>query len=90
MIEASLPKFAKVATGLQALVTVLVLVIWSAWATWGRFPYSLEASGVVFGPVLLLCVIATLGLWKARMFGWVTALLGNGAAAAVLLFSAGP
>lgn len=86
----SLPNCAKIATGVQALLTCLVFVVWGAWATWGRFPYSLEASSVVFGPAFLLCIVATLGLWKGEMFGWVAALLGSAAMSLILAFTAGP
>jgi len=85
-----LPKYAVVATGLQALVVALVLIIWALWATWGKFPNSVFMSGSIFLPVLILCVVGMIGLWKGRMFGWVIALLGNGASAAALLFFAGP
>lgn len=90
MSTVGLPKYAVVAAGMQALVVALVLVIWALWATWGRFPNSLFMSGIVFFPVLILCAVGMIGLWKGRMFGWVTALLGNGASAAVLLFFAVP
>ncbi len=90
MSAVGLPKYAMIATGLQVLVAVLVLVIWAAWAAWGKFPNSLFMSSIVFLPAFILCMLGVVGLWKGKMFGWVTALLGNGASAAVLLFSAGP
>jgi hypothetical protein len=84
-----LPNYAKIATRLQALLTCLVFIVWGAWATWGRFPYSVLASSIVFGPVLTLCIVATFGLWKGRMFGWVTAVLGSAAISLVLCFTSG-
>jgi ABC-type phosphate transport system permease subunit len=86
----TLPHCAKIATGLQALLTCLVFVVWGAWAVWGRFPYSLEASGVVFGPIVLLCATATLGLWKGKLFGWVAAIASSVVISLVLCFTAGP
>ena len=88
--ENPFPNCAKIATGLQACVTCLVLIVWGAWATWGRFPYSLEVSGVVFGPIVLLCIVATYGLWKGKMFGWVAAIVGSAVISLVLCFTAGP
>lgn len=90
MDEASLPTYAKIATGLQGLVSAVVLAFWAIWSTWGRFPNSLIVSGIVFFPAFALCFIAILGLWKGRMFGWVTGLVGNGASVAVLSFFGGP
>lgn len=90
MSEAILPISAKVAAGLQALVGILVLFIWAAWATWGRLPSSLLLSSIIFFPALGLCIVAGFGLWKGKMFGWVMGIVGNGASAAVLLFFAGP
>jgi hypothetical protein len=86
----TLPNCAKIATGLQLLVTFVVLLVWGAWATWGRFPYSLEVSGVVFGPIVLLCTAGTLGLRKGKMFGWVAAIVGNAVISLLLCFTAGP
>jgi hypothetical protein len=85
-----LPNCARIATGVQALLTCLVFVVWGAWATWGRLPYSLEASSVVFGPALLLCIFATYGLGEGKMFGWVAALLGNAVMGLLLILTAGP
>ncbi len=90
MSETSLPTCAKVATGLQGLVGVVILVFWAIWSAWGKFPYSLIVPSVVFLPALVLCILGVVGLWKGKMFGWVIALLGNGASAAALLFFAGP
>jgi ABC-type phosphate transport system permease subunit len=86
----SLPNSAKIAMGLQALLTCLVFFMWGAWAAWGRLPNSLEASGIVFCPVLLLCIFATYGLWKGMLFGWAAALLGNVATSLILVLTAGP
>jgi ABC-type maltose transport system permease subunit len=88
--EASLPTCAKVATGLQVLIASIVLVIWGAWASWGRFPNSLVVASAIFLPALVFCTAAAFGLSRGRMFGWVMALVGNGASAAILLFFAGP
>jgi hypothetical protein len=90
MGEAILPTCAKVATGLQGLVGIVVLVLWAIWSTWGVFPNSLIVSGIFFFPALTFCWVAAFGLSKGRMYGWVMGLVGNGAAAAVLFFSAGP
>jgi hypothetical protein len=90
MSDNGLPNCAKIATGLQALLTCIVFIEWGAWTTWGVFPYSLEASSVVFGPALLLCIVATLGLWKGKMFGWVTGILGSAAISIFLCFTSGP
>ncbi len=84
----TLPICAKIAVGLQAFVTCLAVFVWGAWATWGRFPYSLLMSGVVFGPIVLLCTAATLGLWKKKLFGWVAAIIGNVIISLLLCFSA--
>lgn len=89
MGKASLPTCARVATGLQGLVGSVVLVFWAIWSAWGVFPNSLFASGIFFFPALALCSVAVIGLSKGRMYGWVMGLLGNAAAAAVLLFSGG-
>ncbi len=88
--NSELPTLAKIVLILQLLLTCLVLIIWGAWATWGRFPYSLVASGVVFGPIVLLCVVATFGLGNGKLFGWVTAIVGNAAISLVLGLTAGP
>ena len=90
MDTTSLPIDAKVATGLQGLVGIVVLVLWAIWATWGVFPNSLVVSGIFFFPALTFCSVAVFGLSKGRMYGWVMGLIGNGASAAVLFFSAGP
>ena len=90
MKDERLPNCAKIATVLQACVTCLVLITWGAWATWGVFPNSLIASSIVFGPAFLLCAVATLGLWKGKMFGWVLSLLGNAVATLVFCFGARP
>ncbi len=88
---ASLPTCAKVATGLQALVAILVLAVWVLWASWGIISWwHLALTGIVFFPAFALCVAALIGLSKGMMFGWVIALLGNGASAAALLFFSGP
>ncbi len=84
-----LPNCGKIAAGLQALMTFLIFILWGAWSTWGRFPYSVVASTIVFGPALTLCIVATFGLWKGRMFGWVTAVLGSAAISLVLCFTSG-
>ena len=86
----NLPRPARIATALQALMTCVAIFVWGAWATWGRFPYSLEASTVVFGLPLSLCFAATIGLWKGKMFGWVTGILGNALMAALLCFTLFP
>jgi hypothetical protein len=91
MSKTGLPKCAKVATGLQGLVATLVLAVWVLWASWGIISWRhVMITGAVFFAPVALCAIALFGLSKGMMFGWVTALLGNGASAAVLLFFAGP
>ena len=90
MDDKRLPNCAKIAIGMQACITCIVFIMWFAWTTWGRLPYSLEASSVIFGPVMLLGVIATLGLWKGKMYGWVTGLIENAAMGLILFFTAGP
>ena len=90
MDTTSLPIGAKVATGLQGLVGIVVLVFWAIWSTWGVFPNSHVVSGIFFFPALTLCGVAAFGPSKGRMYGWVMGLVGNGAAAAVLFFSAWP
>jgi hypothetical protein len=90
MRDNCLPNCAKIATGFMACVSCLVLIMWGAWATWGVFPYSLMASGVVFCPALMLCIVATLGLWKGKMFGWITGVLGSAVISLVSFFTAGP
>jgi hypothetical protein len=89
MNDKGLPNCAKIATGLQVCITCLVLILAGAWATWGVIPYSIEATGVIFGPILMLCVAATLGLWKGKLFGWVTAILGSAVIGLILYFTAG-
>jgi hypothetical protein len=90
MKDQRLPNCARIATALQACVTCLVLIAWGAWATWGVFPNSLIASSILFGPAFLLCVVATLGLWKGKMFGWVLSLLGSAVTSLVFCFAARP
>ena len=73
------------------LIAVLVLAVWVLWASWGIISWwHMILTGIVFFPPFALCVIASIGLLRGRMFGWVAGLIGNGASAAVLLFFAGP
>ncbi|MGB6726445.1 MAG: hypothetical protein WBE74_11115 [Terracidiphilus sp.] len=87
----TLPRSAKVATGSQGLVAVLLFAVWILWASWGILSWRhVMLSGIVFFLPFVLCTIALFGLSKGMMFGWVAGLVGNGASAAVLLFFAGP
>ena len=85
-----LPLCAKIAVGLQGLLICIAFFVWGAWTTWGRPPYSIEASSVMFGPQLILCAVATAGLWRGKMYGWVCSLLAAAVMSLTLGFTAGP
>jgi hypothetical protein len=84
------PFQAKIGTFIQGCVVILDLAVWGAWTAWGHSLQGIMLSGAVFFPVFVLCVTSTVGLWKGRMFGWVTGLLGSGLFTLVLLITAGP
>ncbi|HZB87222.1 MAG TPA: hypothetical protein VE291_01045 [Terracidiphilus sp.] len=84
------PGRAKVTTLVQGSATCLVILDWGIWATWGRFPSSLLISGIVFSPALILCAISTVGVWKGKLFGWITGLLGDSLFFLILLVTSGP
>lgn len=91
MSDQSLPKSARIAAGLQALIAVLVLAVWTLWASWGVISWRhFMLSGIVFFPAFALCAIAYFGLKNGMMSGWVTGLIGNGASVAILLIFAWP
>jgi hypothetical protein len=72
-----LPKYAKIAAIAQIVFTLCTVCLWIVWATWGVFPNSLVMSTAVFGVPMILAVASLIGLWRGKMFGWVTGIVAN-------------
>jgi len=86
-----IPKSAKIAIGLQALIIFLILAVWITWASWGMLSlYHFILTGIFFFPAFALCTTSLYGLSKGKMSGWLTSIIGNIVSVAVLLFFAGP
>ena len=90
MDETRFPTCAVIAASAQTIVTFSWLLIWGAWAGWGVFPNGLIVSSIIFGPLLIISITSVFGLWKGRMFDWITGVLGNAASSLILFFTSKP
>jgi hypothetical protein len=86
MDENRLPICAVVAASVQTIVAFFWLLVWGAWAGWGSFPNGLIMSSIIFGPFLVISSISAYGLWKGRMFGWITGILIDAILCLILFF----
>lgn len=77
MSISSLPKCARIAAIAQIFFAGCAICLWGTWATWGVLPNSLIMSSAVFGIPLILAVVSLIGLWRGKMFGWVTGVVAN-------------
>lgn len=82
-----LPICAVVAASVQTIVAFFWLLAWGAYAGWGSFPNGLIMSSIFIGPFLALSSISAYGLWKGRMFGWITGILSDAILCLILFFT---
>lgn len=87
--EENLPSVVKIAIGLQALLLLVIMVTWAAWASRAALPSSLVRPSIIFGPSLVLCAASLLGMARGRTYGWALGLLGSLVTCAVFAVFAG-